>query len=630
MKTRFSFRTSLPSASLVLAVACTAACGASGESLPEDTEAEHRDQDAGDGPPRAPDGSLAPDAATPIVNDADAPHAPDDSLDAGKPSQDAALPPPPPPPPAQDAGCDAAVGDAAPPTNGTTYYVDPLVGNMANPGTAARPWRTLEEVFAANKTFASGDRITLRRGYHGGPIIRGRNAGRVTIGAEPGHAPIMKWVKFSGAQGWTLEDVFINPQAAPADTQGTMIEFLASSSDNVVRNVGAYSTQDPYGWRANEAAWLSQQKQGLDIASGGNNRIVDVHLMNTGNGMLVRSTGNVIEGTTLENFTRDGWVVLGNNNTWQYNVMMNAIMTDHTISIFSRSPERLHRDMVQTWNGSKTGMVFRGNTLIAVADPSLPVAGNDPTATGYIDKRIPAFAGWDGPFSNYTFENNVIFTDHQAGIWLNNATNCRIVNNTLTTIALPTSTGFPAVKIIGASSGNVVFNNIANKFDYLASAVASQGQNLTAPSYGTTFLAQLQPMADVRLRPSAALAIDRANDAFAPALDADRSPRPASGRDIGAYELAASASADALAPTVPGAPRVVAVPGLGADLAWEASTDNRGVKGYDVYRNGAKVGRTRNGARFFDLNATPERASYAVVAFDASGNRSAMSRAASP
>ncbi len=629
MTTRLSFRTNLPTASLVLVVACTAACGASGEDLPGDADLGRTDAQSPDEASNLPDGSSPRDARGPSTTDGESAHAPDASSDAGQASHDAE-PPPVPPTHASDAGSDAAIPDAAAPTSGTAYYVDPLTGSMANPGSASRPWRTLEEVFAANKTFTAGDRVYLRRGYHGGPIIRGRHAGRVTIGAEPGHAPIMKWVKFSGAQGFTLEDVFINPQVAPADSQGTMIEFLASSSDNVVSNVGAYSTQDPYGWRANEAAWLSQQKQGLDIASGGNNRIVGVHLMNTGNGMLVRSTGNVIDGTTLENFSRDGWVVLGNHNTWQYNVMMNAIMTDHTISIFARSPERLHRDMVQTWNGSKTGMVFRGNTMIAVADPSLPIAGNDPTTTGYIDKRIPAFAGWDGPFSDYTFENNVIFTDHQAGIWLNNATNCRVVNNTMTTIALPASGGFPAVKIIGASSGNVVFNNIANKFDYLPSAVASQGQNLTAPSYGATFLAQLQPMGDVRLKPTASLAIDRANDSFAPALDADRAARPASARDIGAYERGSWPSADSSSPTIPGKPRVVTVPGLGADLAWDASTDNRAVKGYDVYRNGVKVGRTRNGARFFDVHASPERSSYAVVAFDMSGNRSPASPASAP
>lgn len=514
-----------------------------------------------------------------------------------------------------DGGAGAGGGDEP------GYYVDPLHGSMSNPGTSAQPWSTLEAVFAANKTFVPGDRIYLRRGYHGGPTIKGANTGVVTILAQAGHAPVMKWVKFSGAKKWILQDVFINPEVAPADSQSTLIELLATSTDNIVRNVGAYSTQDPYGWRENEQAWLSRQKTGLNISSGGNNRIERVHLMNVGNGILVGSTGNVIDHTTLENFTRDGWVPLANNNTWQYSTIMNAIMTDHSISIFSTNPERLHRDMVQTWNGARSGMVFRGNLMIAVADPSLPIAGNAATATGYIDKRIPVFAGWDGPFRDYVFENNVIFSDHQAGIWLKNATNCRIVNNTATGITGAISSGFPAIKIIGSSAGNYVYNNIANSFDIAAGFLAGSGNNLTGPAYASTYLAQAQPMADVRLKSSAAAAIGQANDAYAPAIDADGNVRSATQRDIGAYEYGTWTSADTTAPSTPGVPLAVSVPGVGVDLAWAASTDNRGVNGYDVYRNGAKVGRTRNGARFFDVY-TGAAAVYAVEAFDASGNRS--------
>src|SRR5688572_7588524 len=48
----------------------------------------------------------------------------------------------------------------------TTYHVDPASGQMSNPGSAAQPWSTLEAVFAANKTFAAGDVILLKSGYH--------------------------------------------------------------------------------------------------------------------------------------------------------------------------------------------------------------------------------------------------------------------------------------------------------------------------------------------------------------------------------------------------------------------------------------------------------------------------------
>ena len=70
---------------------------------------------------------------------------------------------------------------AAPAAGAATYHVNPATGSMSNAGTASQPWSTLEAVFAANKTFASGDEILLYTGYHGAPIVKGNNSGTVRI-----------------------------------------------------------------------------------------------------------------------------------------------------------------------------------------------------------------------------------------------------------------------------------------------------------------------------------------------------------------------------------------------------------------------------------------------------------------
>lgn len=63
-------------------------------------------------------------------------------------------------------------------------------------------------------------------------------------------------------------------------------------------------------------------------------------------------------------------------------------------------------------------------------------------------------------------------------------------------------------------------------------------------------------------------------------------------------------------------------------LAWTASTDDRGVTGYDVYRNGSTFLGTVSGASFTDSGLTPNtQYSYAVLARDAAGNLSALSSA---
>jgi hypothetical protein len=99
------------------------------------------------------------------------------------------------------------------------------------------------------------------------------------------------------------------------------------------------------------------------------------------------------------------------------------------------------------------------------------------------------------------------------------------------------------------------------------------------------------------------------------------------GCDIGAYELVAT-SGDHTPPSVPGGLAVTSVTSSSVSLKWNASSDNVGVTGYTIYRNGASVGSTGGPAAttFTDLTASPITSySYTVDAFDGSGNHSARS-----
>ncbi len=58
------------------------------------------------------------------------------------------------------------------------------------------------------------------------------------------------------------------------------------------------------------------------------------------------------------------------------------------------------------------------------------------------------------------------------------------------------------------------------------------------------------------------------------------------------------------------------------DLSWDASTDNVGVTGYDIYKNGSKIGSvTGTSTTVNGLNASTDYSFY-VVAYDAAGNYS--------
>ncbi|MEU6275717.1 glycoside hydrolase family 6 protein [Streptomyces populi] len=86
---------------------------------------------------------------------------------------------------------------------------------------------------------------------------------------------------------------------------------------------------------------------------------------------------------------------------------------------------------------------------------------------------------------------------------------------------------------------------------------------------------------------------------------------------------------DTQAPTVPGGLTVGSTTSSSVSLSWSASTDNTAVTGYDVYRDGTKVG-SATGTSYTDSGLTASTTySYTVKAKDAAGNVSASSTAVS-
>lgn len=80
---------------------------------------------------------------------------------------------------------------------------------------------------------------------------------------------------------------------------------------------------------------------------------------------------------------------------------------------------------------------------------------------------------------------------------------------------------------------------------------------------------------------------------------------------------------DTQAPTTPGALASGTITSLSAALSWSASTDNIGVVGYDVLRNGSLI-TTVTGLNYTDIGLDPSsQYNYSVVARDSAGNGSA-------
>lgn len=81
---------------------------------------------------------------------------------------------------------------------------------------------------------------------------------------------------------------------------------------------------------------------------------------------------------------------------------------------------------------------------------------------------------------------------------------------------------------------------------------------------------------------------------------------------------------DTQAPTVPTNLAGTVISSSQINLSWTASTDNTGVTGYKIYRNGGQVGTSAN-TTFNDTGLSPSTAyNYTVSAYDAANNNSAQ------
>ena len=88
-------------------------------------------------------------------------------------------------------------------------------------------------------------------------------------------------------------------------------------------------------------------------------------------------------------------------------------------------------------------------------------------------------------------------------------------------------------------------------------------------------------------------------------------------------QASATTQADTIPPSAPGTPMTTSVTSSQVGLSWTASTDNVGVVGYRVLRNGTVIA-TASGTTYTDTAVSPNTTyTYQVVAFDAAGNTSA-------
>jgi MYXO-CTERM domain-containing protein len=410
------------------------------------------------------------------------------------------------------------------------FYVDPAAGAPTNDGSAGAPWSTLERVIADGKfgtAIQAGDTVWLRSGYHGPAVLRnGTYAPPITIAAAAGATPQLQRVSFQQTQGWVLAGVEISPSFAAAYAAGTMVSVDGNSSDVEVRGCRIFSVADASGWTADQ--WINTASSGVDV-SGDRVAIRNCLVRNVRFGISVTGADALIEGNQVVNFSADGLRGLGDYGTFQYNEVKN-------IYVDSTDGDDNHDDGFQSWSvgpggvgtGEVVGVVLRGNLFISTADPGLPFRTS-----------MQGIGCFDGFFTDWIVENNVVITDHWHGISFYGMRGGRIVNNTVIDVNT-VSPGPPWIMVTahkdGTPSENVVVrNNLSTDLNATGTNVTSDHNTvITMAELGTYFVDPA--VFDLHLLATAP-AVNAGSPDLAPALDRDGIPRPQGAAvDLGAYE----------------------------------------------------------------------------------------------
>ena len=413
-----------------------------------------------------------------------------------------------------------------------SYYCDPAKGSMLNPGSSTQPWGKLEDVFTAHKTFAPGDVIYLRSGYHGFPVIGGINAEDVVIQAQAGQFPTVKNIKITDARHWVILGLSISPEAAGTYEMGALVTITPTASHITIKQCNIYSTA------ANISAWteaeiLSRCALGIRV-EGRDCIIAQNQIKQVTFGIVVNKTGigSLVTSNTIDGFIHDGMRGLADSCTFAYNVVKASYAVDDN-----------HDDGFQSWSTDADGkpgagvirnVTLRGNTFISQYYPNQPFPQKKSGMQG--------IGNFDGFFENWVIENNVIITDMWHGISLYGAINCKIVNNTVIKNPLSVNNYTPWIgvydhKTRGKSSGNVVKNNLVADLNTLSGCMASS--NLKITDYEAFF--EDYKHYNLHLKPGTA-AVGAGSPIDAPLTDMDKRTRKPT-VDLGAYQYNKAVSA---------------------------------------------------------------------------------------
>lgn len=502
-----------------------------------------------------------------------------------------------------------------------TLYVS-TSGSDASNGAISTPFRTITKAAQMAKP---GDQVHVRGGVYYETVTiasKGTSAARILFRSYTGEKAIIdgsqaladkngitfyqaSYVDFSGFEvrnakrvgicGWGANNIRVLNNLVHSSwrngiyfgdaVMGTVYDITIDG--NTVRN----------NVLENQAHnWTGGWANGVVVAKATRARITNNKVYNNdgeGAGFLLTTSG-VLEGNEIyDNYSVGIYI----DNSRQITVNRNFV--------YSTGNTRYYRD-----GHPAAGLGTANETY----ESSLPLSDITFTNNIVVNARWGFYYGAyqsGGGLRNVTVANNTFHQATQAMIWIeNDAHSGSVIENNL---FHQTGSGRGA-----DVSGTGVAYRSNGWYGVSAGAAAGLGDVLANPSFAN---AGGRTAADYKLRSgspamNAGLSRALATDYFGGTRTAPL--------DLGAHELSVS-GVDTNAPSVPASFRTTGGVANGVVLSWDAAADDTGVAGYTVIRNGNAIANT-TALTYTDTTMTPAVAYvYQVQAYDAAGNRSAIS-----
>jgi parallel beta-helix repeat protein len=509
--------------------------------------------------------------------------------------------------------------------NAATYYVA-TSGNDANPGTIAAPFKTVSK---AALVVVPGDVVNVRGGVYYERVripSKGTASARIVFQSYPGETAVIdganvaadkatvhltetEFVDFSGFEVrnspfmginmWYTKNTRVlnnhvhharrNGIYAGADARGFSSDVTISG--NIVRNTveeNQYHSMGTEGWAG---AVVVSYTDRFTITS---NKIYN----NDGEGLIaLRGDNALIQGNEIyDNYSVELYI----DNARFVTVDRNLV--------YSTGDTRWYRD------GYPAAGIAVANETNTIMNPS---SDNTFTNNIVVGSRWGFYYGaWEsgGGLRNTKVLNNTFYGTKQAVITIENDahTNTIVQNNIFY------STGSPDPRYAGV--GGVTYRN---NLWYGGNAGAAAG---TGDVYGNPRFANPGGLrADDYKLQAGSLALAAALDLSGSVSTDFFGGKRVTPFDIGAHQLSGGLTGDVTAPSVPLDLRPTTGTARSLTLVWSPATDNVGVTGYTVVRNGVAVA-TVQAPAWHDTSVTEgTQYSYQVQAIDAAGNRSALS-----